>query len=180
VGPSLSVGARCLWALVVRGRSLFVGGGSSLSIRARGWWWWVLVPRCGSRVVVVGVRSWSRYGIGQWYSGRSRVGVLLFVGGGSSSSMLGCCLLAPGGRCWWVGNGRSWVGDDRSWVRDGGGGGVMVGSCGSGVVVVLSVVVGPAVTFVGCYRRSLSLCPTPIALRRGAVVVVVVRIVVRA
>jgi hypothetical protein len=34
-------------------------------------------------------------------------------------------------------------------VGDGGGGGMMVGSCGSGVVVVLSVDVWPAVTFVG-------------------------------
>jgi hypothetical protein len=33
MGPSLSVG------LVVRGSSLFVGGGSSSSVRARGWWW---------------------------------------------------------------------------------------------------------------------------------------------
>jgi hypothetical protein len=38
-------------------------------------------------------------------SGRSRVGVLLFVGSGSSSSTLGCCLLALGGRCWGVGDG---------------------------------------------------------------------------
>jgi hypothetical protein len=44
-------------AVFVRGRSLFVGGGSSSSVRARGWWWWALVLRCGSRVVVVGVRS---------------------------------------------------------------------------------------------------------------------------
>jgi hypothetical protein len=43
-----------------------------------------------------------------------------------------------------------------------------------------SVVVGPAVTFVGYYRRCLSSCPTPVALLRGAIVVVVVRVVVHA
>jgi hypothetical protein len=121
-------------------------------------------------------------------SGHSRVGVLLFVGSGSGSSALGCCLLAPGGRCSWVGDGHLWVGDDRSWVADGGGDGVMVelcGSgvmvdlCGSGVVVVLSVVVGPAVTSVGCHRHCPSSCPTAIALLRGTVVVVVVSVVVR-
>jgi hypothetical protein len=72
-----------------------------------------------------------------------------------------------------VGDGRSWVGNDRSWVGDGGRGRVMVGLCGSGVVVVLSIVVGPMVTFVGPYRCCLSSRPTPIALLRGTIVVVV-------
>jgi hypothetical protein len=136
-GCSLSMSACCSRVGGRRRPFAFEDGGGGCSFRAvvRGWSWWGYGR---GRAMVSGGGS-----------GRSRVGVLLLVGGGSSSSALGCCLLAPGGRCWWVGDGRSWVGDDRSWVGDGGGGGLMVGSCGSGVVVVLSVVVGPAVTFVG-------------------------------
>jgi hypothetical protein len=167
--------------LIVRGRSLFVGGrrhpfvledgggGHLFRTVVRGWLWWGY--GCGHTMVLGGG------------SGRSHVRVLLFVGSGSGSFMLSCCLLAPGGHCSWVGDGHSWMGDDRSWVVDSGGGGVMVELCGSGVmvelcgsgeVVVLSVVVGPAVTSVGRHRHCPSLCPTPVALLRSAVVVVVV------
>jgi hypothetical protein len=116
-------------------------------------------------------------------SGRGRAmvsggGMVVVVALGCCCSwVLGCCLVVLGGRCWWVGDGRS--GDDRSGVGDGGGGGVMVGWCGGGVGVVLSVVVGPTVTFVRHYRHCLSSRPTPVALLRGAIVVVIVRVVVR-
>jgi hypothetical protein len=165
-GRSLSAGARCSWVGGRRRPFAFEdgGGGRSFCAVVRGWSWWGYGR---GRAMVSGGGS-----------GRSRVGVLLFVDGGSSSSALGCCLLAPGGRCSWVGDGRSWVGDDGSWVVDGGGG-VMVELCGSGVVVVLSVVVGPAVTSVGRHRRCPSSRPTPVALLRGAVVVIVVGVVVR-
>jgi hypothetical protein len=43
----------------------------------------------------------------------------------------------------------------------------------------LSVVVGPAVTSVWCHHRCPSLRPTPVALLRGTVVIVVVGVVVR-
>jgi hypothetical protein len=181
-GRSLSAGARCSWVGGRRRPFAFEDGGGGRSFRAvvRGWSWWGY----GRGRAMVRGWSWWGYGRGRGMvsgggSGRSRVGVLLFVGGGSGSSALGCCLLAPGGRCSWVGDGRSWVGDDGSWVVDGGGGGVMVELCGSGVVVVLSVVVGPAVTSVGRHRRCPSSRPTPVALLCGAVVVVVVGVVVR-
>jgi hypothetical protein len=111
-GRSLSAGARCSWVGGCRRPFAFEDSGGGRSFRAvvRGWLWWGYGR---GRAMVSGGGS------------RSRVGVLLFVGGGSGSSALGCCLLAPGSRCWWVGDGRSWVGDDRSWVGDGGGGGVV-------------------------------------------------------
>jgi hypothetical protein len=111
-GRSLSTGARCSWVGGCRRPFAFEdsGGGRLFCAVVRGWLWWGYGRGCA---MVSGGGS------------RSRVGVLLFVGGGSGSSALGCCLLAPGGRCWWVGDGRSWVGDDRSWVGDGGGGGVV-------------------------------------------------------
>jgi hypothetical protein len=124
-GRSLSAGARCSWVGSRRRPFALEDGGGGRSFRAvvRGWSWWGYGR---GRAMVSGGGS-----------GRSRVGVLLFVGGGSGSSALGCCLLAPGYRCSWVGDGRSWVADERSWVGDGGGGGVMVELCGRGVMVEL-------------------------------------------
>jgi hypothetical protein len=97
-GRSLSAGARCSWVGGHRHPFAFEDGGGGRSFRAvvRGWLWWGYGR---GRAMVSGGGS-----------GRSRVGVLLFVGSSSGSSALGCWLLAPGGHCSWVGDGRSWVG----------------------------------------------------------------------
>jgi hypothetical protein len=160
-GRSLSAGARCPGALVVRG-------------------WGVVVVRSRSRIVVVGARSalWFEGGCGGgtvvvalWYRA-----VVVVVASGC------CCSWAavPVRPRWVVVCWRQAV-VVGGWgmVVLGWGMVVVVGWCGSGVGVVLSVVVGPAVTFVRHYRRCLSSRPTPVALLRGAVVVVVVHVIVR-
>jgi hypothetical protein len=168
VGPSLSVGTRCPRALVVRG-------------------WGVVVVRSRSRIVVVGARSalWFEGGCGGgtvvvalWYRA-----VVVVVASGCCCSWAAvpvrprwvvvcwCRAVVVGG---WGMVVLGWGMIVRGWGMV-----VVVGWCGSGVGVVLSVVVGPVVTFVRHYRRCLSSRPTPVALLRGAVVVVVVRVVVR-